>query len=171
MAGAGEEATAAAPAPRVRGLLPTFGLATALAYLQCLLGGMVSSNHAGLACPDWPTCNGEWFPPLKGLVGLQMMHRWGAYLLTAVMLVVAVRARAAADPAVRAGARMAAALTLVQVALGVSAVLLGPPPWISALHLANAAGLLAMLLAITCRTALGRAADSADASAPALARA
>jgi len=136
------------------GLLPTFGLATGVAYLQCLLGGLVSSNHAGLACPDWPTCNGEWFPPLKGLVGLQMMHRWGGYLLTLVTLIVAVRARGASDPGVRAGAGMAAVLTLVQIVLGVAAVMLGTPPWVSALHLANATALLAMLVTITCRTAL-----------------
>ena len=141
--------------PRVRppGLLPTFGFATALAYVQCLLGGLVSSNHAGLACPDWPTCDGQWFPPLEGAVGLQMMHRWGAYLLTVILLVTAARARTALDPGVRAGGSMAAALTFIQIVLGVSSVLMGTPPWLSALHLANAAAILAMLVTITCRTA------------------
>ena len=62
-----------------QGLLPLFGAATLLASAQAVLGGMVSTNHAGLACPDWPTCNGEWFPPMNGLVGLQMTHRCGAY--------------------------------------------------------------------------------------------
>ena len=155
---------------RSGGLLATFGLATAIAYLQCLLGGLVSSNRAGLACPDWPTCNGEWFPPLKGLVGLQMMHRWGAYLLTLVTMVVAARARTAPDPGVRAGGGMAAVLTLVQVALGVAAVMLGTPPWVSALHLANAAAILAMLITITCRTALQPAASTRFTPAPSPAR-
>ena len=134
-------------------LLPFSGLATGLAYLQCLLGGLVSSTGSGLACPDWPTCNGRWFPPLAGAVGIQMMHRYGAYLLTAVVVVTAARARAAADPGVRAAAGMAAALTLLQVALGVASVLLGTPPWASALHLANAVVLLAMLLATSLRAA------------------
>ena len=151
---AGAPARAQAPAATARGLLPTFGLATAIAYIQCLMGGLVSSHHAGLACPDWPTCNGQWFPPLQGLVGLQMMHRWGGYLLALVTLIVAARARLAPDPGVRAGGGMAALLTLLQIALGVSAVLLGLPPWVSALHLANATAILAMLLTITCRTAL-----------------
>src|SRR5215831_2162909 len=39
-------------------LLPLFGAATAGVWLQAVLGGMVSTNHASLACPDWPTCNG-----------------------------------------------------------------------------------------------------------------
>lgn len=144
-------------AARPGGLLGTFAIATGLAYVQCLLGGLVSSNHAGLACPDWPTCNGQWFPPLEGLVGLQMTHRWGAYLLTLVMLVVAGRARTATDPGVHAGGSMAAVLTLVQIVIGVASVMLGTPPWTSALHLANAVAILAMLLTITYRTAVAPA--------------
>jgi cytochrome c oxidase assembly protein subunit 15 len=164
---------AGVPLVRPPGLLPTFAFASALAYVQCLLGGLVSSNHAGLACPDWPTCGGQWFPPLEGAVGLQMMHRWGGYLLAIVLLVTAARARVAPDAGVRAGGRMAAMLTLIQIMLGVSSVLLGTPPWLSALHLANAAAILAMLVTITCRTAslpgatagLARSRDTATAMA------
>ena len=169
-AGAGAGAAVFARGPEVapsRGLASTFAIATGLAYLQCLLGGLVSSNRAGLACPDWPTCNGQWFPPLVGGVGLQMTHRWGAYLLTLVMLVVAARGRAAPDAGVRAGASMAAALTLVQIVIGVASVKLGTPPWTSALHLANAAAILAMLLTITYRSVVAPGAlalPAADAS-------
>jgi heme A synthase len=46
---------------------------------------------------------------------------------------------------------MAAVLTLVQIVLGVSSVMLGVPSWTSALHLANAVAILAMLLTITYR--------------------
>jgi heme A synthase len=64
-------------------------------------------------------------------------------------------------------------LTLIQIMLGVSSVLLGTPPWLSALHLANAAAILAMLVTITCRTAslpgatagLARSRDTATAMA------
>ena len=36
-----------------------------LLLLQLVLGGLVSSRYAGLACPEWPTCNGGvWFPIL-----------------------------------------------------------------------------------------------------------
>ena len=158
---AGGARAGAAPSRR----LPLLGLAAALAYLQCLLGGLVSTTHAGLACPEWPTCNGEWFPPLAGAVGLQMTHRYGAYLLTAVMLGVATSTRRAPDPGVRAAGAMAATLTLLQVALGVATVMLGVPWWLSALHLANAAALVALLVAATCREALG-ATEPVAATAP-----
>ena len=130
--------------PRPPGLLATCAIATVLGYGQSLLGGLVSTQHAGLACPDWPTCNGRWFPPLAGLEGLQMLHRTGAYALTAMMFVLASRSRRAADPAVRAGGSLALGLTLAQIALGVTNVLLGTPVWLSAAHLATAAAILGL---------------------------
>jgi cytochrome c oxidase assembly protein subunit 15 len=30
--------------------------------IQIALGGWVSSNYAALACPDFPTCQGQWQP-------------------------------------------------------------------------------------------------------------
>jgi cytochrome c oxidase assembly protein subunit 15 len=143
--------------------MPAFAVATALTWLQSLLGGMVSTHHAGLACPDWPTCLGEWFPPLHGLVGLQMAHRYGAYLLTAVVLGVATLARVAPDPAVRRAGTAALVLVVSQVVLGVSNVLLGTPVWLSAAHLATATALFGVLLDATLRVAaLPRAAATAS---------
>jgi cytochrome c oxidase assembly protein subunit 15 len=31
------------------------------------LGGWSMVNHAGLACPDFPTCQGSWWPPMDAL--------------------------------------------------------------------------------------------------------
>jgi len=153
------------PRPRPPGLLPLFALTTLVAYGQCVLGGVVAASHAGLACSDWPTCNGEWFPALRGLVGLQMAHRYGAYLLTALLAWVTWRARAASDPIVARAGSMLLGLTIGQIALGVSNIALGIQVWLSALHLANAAGMLALSIAATFRLA------SSPARQPALATA
>lgn len=151
------EAGEAPEGPRPAGLLPLFAAVTIATYLQAVLGGIVSTHHASLACPDWPTCHGAWFPPLEGLVGIQMLHRYGAYALVALMLVAATRARAAADPAIQRGGLTVLRLTLLQVVFGVANVFLEIPVWMSALHLATATGILALALALTFRVASSRA--------------
>ena len=140
-------------ASRSPGLLPLFAAATLATWGQAVLGGMVSTNHAGLACPDWPTCNGEWFPALGGLVGLQMAHRWGAYALALALFAAAALAGRAGDAPVRRLARVAAALVLVQIGLGAANVLLGLRVWLSAAHLAAATLILGCMVTATFRLA------------------
>lgn len=150
---AAPEWDAADVVPRPPGLLPLFAAAAFLTYGQAVLGGAVSTNHAALACPDWPTCNGEWFPAMAGLVGLQMAHRWGAYLLIGVMIWLFAATRRVPDAGVRAAAQMTLSLTLAQAVLGVSNVLLGAPVWLSAAHLATATAILAIAVVGTYRVA------------------
>ena len=137
--------------PRLRLELP---LAAAAVYIQMLLGGFVSSFHAGLACPDFPTCNGRWFPPLRGLEGIQMIHRYGAFILVAILGLTALHSHGSPQPAVRSGARLAFALGLLQIGLGALNVLLRIPYWLTALHLATATAILAVCVATAARALL-----------------
>ena len=132
---------------------PRIGLvaATLATLLQVLLGGLVSTQHAGLACPDFPGCHGMLVPPLEGLVGLQMIHRYGAWLLTVLLVGVAFGAQRAQDPRVRAAAAILPALVLLQIVLGVFNVLLAIPVWITAAHLATGTLLYALLVVATLR--------------------
>ena len=150
---------------RPAGLLPAFAAVTALVYAQAVLGGMVSTNHASLACPDWPRCNGEWFPPLEGLVRLQVLHRFGAYLLAIALFAGAGVSGRSHDAAVRVVGMLVPVLAVVQIALGVANVLLGIPVWISALHLATATLILGSMLAATFRLAAQPASHPAWAGA------
>src|SRR5690606_22515250 len=45
-------------------LKPLAMLGLILVCLQIALGGWTSSNYAALACPDLPTCQGRWLPPM-----------------------------------------------------------------------------------------------------------
>jgi len=130
------------------GARAAIAVAAAVLALQLALGGLVSSSFAGMACPEWPRCNGGlWFPSLRGNVGLHLAHRWNAYLLLAGLAAAAFAARS--SPALRTLAALALALGVAQTAAGVANVLLAIPVELTALHSA-----LAALLVLTLTAAL-----------------
>lgn len=133
---------------RTSGSTRTQGLALTLALgwlLQMALGGLVSSNHAGLACTEWPTCNGGvWVPTVDGLVGLQLAHRGGAYVLLGLAAAFAWSARK--EGASRYGWAVLG-LVLCQAALGIVNVLTGMPVELAVLHSATA-DVLGMVIAV-----------------------
>ncbi len=125
-------------APRVQGAVV---VVAGLLALQIVLGGLVSSHYAGLACPDWPACHGgAWFPSWQGAVGLHLLHRSNGYLLLAALAGAAWIARR--QQRVARPLRLLLALALLQVAVGVANVLLAIPVAVTGLHSALAAALV-----------------------------
>lgn len=63
---------------------PWLNLGLVLLFLQITLGGWVSTHYAGLACIDFPYCNGVVLPTLHfkafntDLITIHMLHRIGA---------------------------------------------------------------------------------------------
>jgi len=130
---------------------------------QIALGGWTSSNYAATACPDFPRCQGSWWPTadygeafvlwrgvgrnyeggvleLPARVAIQFAHRAGAVVLTLLLLGVGLRALRRPATA-RAGRWLLAALTL-QLLIGSFMVLRGFPLWLATAHNAGAALLL-----------------------------
>ena len=145
-------------------LRPFVLLALGLLTVQIVLGGWVSTNYAGLACVDLPTCGGAWWPAMDGegfdptralhmdaagqpignaaLVAIHWAHRLGAVGATlgvALLIWRLVRAEQ------RGWARWLGLLLLGQLALGVANVLLHLPVVLAAAHNAGAALLLMTL--------------------------
>jgi len=132
-----------APPASVRRALWTVA---ALLSAQMVLGGLVSSGYAGLACPEWPTCNGGvWFPAWRGSVGLHLLHRMNGYGLGVALLAAAWTSRGVPVVGVRVG--LAAALGLLQVVVGIANVVTGIPVEVTGLHSALAACLVLCIAA------------------------
>jgi cytochrome c oxidase assembly protein subunit 15 len=113
----------------------------ALLVVQLVLGGLVSSRYAGLACPEWPTCNGGfWFPSWRGPVGLHLLHRSNGYLLLVAITGLARICRT--SPRLARWTRATEGLAAAQVAVGIANVLAKIPVELTGLHSALAAALV-----------------------------
>jgi cytochrome c oxidase assembly protein subunit 15 len=127
--------------PLARGVRTSIAVISMLLFVQMVLGGLVSSRFAGMACPEWPTCNGGlWFPSWRGSVGLHLLHRTNGYLLVAALAAAAWRCRGATR--LRGLSMLALAIGVTQVVAGVANVLLGIPVEITGLHSALATALV-----------------------------
>jgi heme A synthase len=124
--------------------------ASVLVFAQSVLGGLVRHTDAGMACPDFPTCGGEWIPRITNyLVGLQFAHRVVGVVATVAVVMLAWKILG--DPIerrLRSLALSAVALVLVQMTLGIVSVLslLAVVP--VSLHTLGAAALLCVLVAL-----------------------
>ena len=126
-----------------------------LVYVQMLLGALVAGLHAGLVYNTWPDMNGRVFPENAffsspwwinffendGLA--QFDHRIGAYIvagMAAYLYAKGIKLTGAA----KSSAKLLAALTAVQVGLGIVTLLLVAPEGLAAAHQVTAALLLSV---------------------------
>ena len=142
------------------------GLVYALLWWQIALGGWVSTNYAVLACTEFPTCQGSWWPPMNfhdgftlwrelgagrggesipfdALTAIHYVHRLTAYAVFAALGWLAWRLWPA--PALRPTARWVLALALWQLLTGLSNVLLDWPLLTAVGHTGGAAALVLVL--------------------------
>ena len=138
-----------------------------LVVIQIALGGWVSSNYAALACTDFPLCQGVWMPamdfehsftlhrelgetaagdwlPGTALTAIHWVHRVMALVVTLYLgwLVL----RLLRTPGYVIIGLVIGGVLALQVALGISNVLLSLPLPVAVAHNAGAALLLASLV-------------------------
>ncbi|WP_446830994.1 COX15/CtaA family protein [Candidatus Foliamicus sp.] len=145
--------------------------ALAAVIVQVALGGWTSANYAALACPDFPTCQRQWWPDMdfaeafvmwRGLgvnyefgvldsaarVAIHMTHRIGALVVSLVVGGLVVLACLDARRRVRIAGAIVGGLLLTQLGLGVANVLLYLPISTAVAHNACAAMLVLALITL-----------------------
>lgn len=152
-----------------RGWRPWAILAVVVVALQVALGGWVSTNYAALICADFPTCQGQWWPPMdfadaftfwrglgvhyeggvlapEAMTAVQVSHRIGAVVTLLLVGGAAARVMIGASSRLKRTAMIMMVLLLLQVGLGIANIL-----WLLPLPLAVAhnAGAALLLLAAT----------------------
>lgn len=150
------------------------GLAVAglvMVIVQIALGGWTTSNYAALACPDFPTCQGVWWPAMdaaKGFdvlqavgpnylgglldadarIAIHMAHRIGAVGVLIIVGALAFRLRSLA-PGLAAGL---AGILALQLCLGIANVEFSLPLAVATAHNAVGAALLLTLVQVNYRS-------------------
>ncbi|MBA4265575.1 MAG: heme A synthase [Comamonadaceae bacterium] len=142
-------------------------LVFALVWVQIALGGWVSTNYAVLACRDFPTCQGSWWPQMHfsegftfwrelgmnrsgdaiafpALTAIHYVHRLAAYVVLLALFWMARRLWSV--PGMRGTAGALLLLALWQLATGLSNVVLEWPLVAAVAHTGGAAALVIVLM-------------------------
>ncbi len=161
-------------------------LVFALVWLQVALGGWVSTNYAVLACTDFPTCQGRWWPPMDwsgfsvwrdlghtaagdplpfaALTAIHYTHRLAAYVVLAALVFAALLLRR--QPGWRTESHWLLALSALQLLTGLSNVVLGWPLLAAVMHTGGAAALVLVLTGALARRHFEYAAMADQLAAP-----
>lgn len=146
-------------------------VAVGVLVVQIFLGGWTSANYAALACTDFPTCQGSWWPHTdfrqayvlwRGLginyefgvldtparTAIHVGHRLGALFATLTVAVTALLAWRSGQPRLRRLASCILAALALQVGLGITNVLGGLPLPVAVAHNGVAAVLLLTLITL-----------------------
>lgn len=146
----------------------------ALVLVQAALGGWVSTNYAVLACSDFPTCQGQWWPamdfghaftlrrelgvtaagaylPFAALTAIHVSHRLAAVVLLVALAVLVWRLHRSGNAVLRRYAAGLALLGIWQLASGVSNAVLGWPLLAALAHTGGAAAWVIVLASLLAR--------------------
>lgn len=128
-------------------------IGAAATYLLILTGSLVTRTGASLACPSFPQCGPADIPEsLAGLITIQMIHRFTAFSVATIILIIVWQLFKHGRSA-KTAQLIAIGLTillLLQFGLGISNVVFELPVWSRVLHLGTGGSIwvLTLILAV-----------------------
>jgi cytochrome c oxidase assembly protein subunit 15 len=146
--------------------------ALAVLVVQIALGGWTSTNYAAGACPDFPTCQRSWWPPMdfrnafvlwRGLgldyeggvlanparIAIHFTHRLGALVAGSVLISLGILAATIAQSRrLKMAGRLLVFAVALQISLGMATVHWGIPLPLATLHNAGAAFLVICMVTL-----------------------
>lgn len=127
-----------------------------MVYFLMVIGAYVRTHGFGLACPDWPTCNGQIIPEFTAPVIAEYTHRLSAAfssLFVLITMILAIKRHKKTKIALFAS--LSFILIIAQVLLGMVTVLSGLNPLLGTAHLALATAVFgsALVTAVLARKA------------------
>ncbi len=148
-----------------------------IGVVQAALGGWVSTNYAVLACSDFPTCQGVWWPamefehaftlrrelgmgasgeviPFAALTAIHVVHRIGALVTLMAVVLLSWRLGARGGTVPRRFAMGLLAVAAWQLLTGLGNVVLGWPLAAAVAHTGGAAMLIVLLATLLARASL-----------------
>lgn len=138
-----------------RGLPILLMTAAALVFGLIVLGIIVRVTQTGAACPDWPTCLGDWLPPQGTPALLVYLHRFLS-ILSGLGILAALAVAWSRHRQIRwiwLPLLLGAVLMGAQILLGRFLMTPDTTPLLSALHLGLALGVFAAVL-LSCAIAV-----------------
>jgi cytochrome c oxidase assembly protein subunit 15 len=156
-------------------------LALGVVVVQIALGGWTTSNYAAVACPDLPTCQAQWWPPMDfrngfdvfqevgpnylggqmdndARVAIHMGHRIGSIVTLLLVGFMSLRLLGSNALHLQRMGKIIGGVLLLQFLLGLSNIFFHFPLAVTVSH--NAVGALLLLTVLTLNYYL-RTADSA----------
>ena len=117
-----------------------------LAIGAMVTAAMTAKSGASLACWEWPSCDGSWFPSLDDpFLRIHFIHRAFAASCGMVLLLLLACVLVGAAPGLRRAVLSACLLVVVQIGLGALVILFEVPLWSQVAHQATGVLLFVVL--------------------------
>jgi cytochrome c oxidase assembly protein subunit 15 len=155
---------------KLNAIRPLAVIGLLIVVAQIALGGWTTSNYADIACPDFPTCQGAWLPPMNftdgfnvgqhigpnylggtmdnaARVAIHFSHRVGAIVTAAYLVFLAIKLCGLGLVAAKKLAVVTLLVLVVQISLGISNIVFQFPIDVAVAH--NLVGALLLLTQVT----------------------